>query len=75
MRTRSVSESTFNHGLLTHVEQDAGILTIPVPRRSPDEPEQHAGYRITGERVRYWGQATSYIALRWAGPRAATAVS
>ncbi|WP_084516499.1 outer membrane protein assembly factor BamB family protein [Microtetraspora niveoalba] len=38
------------HGLLTHVDQDVGILTVPVPRRSPDEPEWRAGYRITGER-------------------------
>ncbi|MEU7744345.1 hypothetical protein [Nonomuraea sp. NPDC049158] len=56
------------HGLLTHVDQDIGILTIPVPRRSPDEPEQRAGYRVTRERVRYCGQTEPYIALHWAGP-------
>ncbi|MEV1246464.1 hypothetical protein ACIBO2_20725 [Nonomuraea sp. NPDC050022] len=56
------------HGLLTHVDQDIGILTIPVPRRSPDGPEQRAGYRVTRERVRYWGQAEPYIALHRAGP-------
>jgi hypothetical protein len=55
------------HGLLTHVDQDIGLLTIPVPRHSPDEPEQSAGNRVTRERVRYWGQPEPYIALHWAG--------
>ncbi|MCF6471827.1 hypothetical protein FAF44_26040 [Nonomuraea sp. MG754425] len=54
------------HGLLTRVEQDIGILTIPVPRQSPDQPETRARYRITRERVRYWGQAEAYVALHWA---------
>ncbi|MEV5407553.1 hypothetical protein AB0K60_01775 [Thermopolyspora sp. NPDC052614] len=56
------------HGLLVHVEQDVGVLGVPVPRRSPDEPVRHAGYRITGERVRYFGRAEPYIALHWVGP-------
>ncbi|MFI9552049.1 hypothetical protein [Nonomuraea endophytica] len=55
------------HGVLAHVDQDIGILDIPVPRGLPDEPERRAGYRITRERVRYWGQAEPYIALHWAG--------
>lgn len=33
------------HGLLTHIDQDIGVLAIP--RRHPDEPERLAGYRIT----------------------------
>ncbi|WP_219469193.1 hypothetical protein [Nonomuraea rhizosphaerae] len=56
------------HGLLTHIDQDIGILAVPVPRRSPDEPERSAGYRVTRERVRYHGQAEPYIALHWADP-------
>ncbi|MEW1841578.1 hypothetical protein AB0392_26870 [Nonomuraea angiospora] len=56
------------HGLLTHVDQDIGILTVPVPRLSPDEPETCARYRITRERVRYFGQAEPYIALHWVDP-------
>ncbi|MBT2233284.1 hypothetical protein [Nonomuraea sp. NEAU-A123] len=56
------------HGLLTHVDQDIGLLTVPVPRRSPDDPETGARYRVIRERMRYCGQATAYIALHWAGP-------
>ncbi|MEV4109389.1 hypothetical protein [Nonomuraea sp. NPDC049695] len=56
------------HGLLTHIDQDIGILVVPVPRRSPDEPEVCARYRITRERVRYCGQVEPYIALHWADP-------
>ncbi|WP_203968434.1 hypothetical protein, partial [Sphaerisporangium melleum] len=53
------------HGLLTHIDQDIGILSVPVPRRSPEEPEACACYRVTRERVRYWGQPQPYIALHW----------
>ncbi|WP_188193740.1 hypothetical protein [Nonomuraea sp. SYSU D8015] len=56
------------HGLLTHVDQDIRILTVPVPRCSPEEPEACARYRITRERVRYWGRSGPYIALHRAGP-------
>ncbi|MFI7135485.1 hypothetical protein ACIBQ1_58225 [Nonomuraea sp. NPDC050153] len=56
------------HGLLTHIDQEIGILVIPVPRSSSGEPEECARYRITRERVRYWGQAEPYIALHWADP-------
>ncbi|MFI6485545.1 hypothetical protein ACIBH1_47090 [Nonomuraea sp. NPDC050663] len=54
------------HGLVTHIDQDIGILYVPIPRHSPDEPEQHACYRVTHERVQYHGQAEPYIALHWA---------
>lgn len=57
------------HGLLTRVDQDIGVLTFPVPRRSPDEPAADARYLITRERVRYHGREP-YIALHWAGPPA-----
>ncbi|WP_433440299.1 hypothetical protein [Nonomuraea sp. CA-141351] len=55
------------HGLLTRIDQDIGILAIPVPRRSPEEPELSADYRVTRERVCYHGQHEPYIALHWAG--------
>lgn len=54
------------HGLLTHIDQDIGVLDVPVPHRAPDEPETCARYRITRERVRYCDRPTSYIALHWA---------
>ncbi|MFI6501572.1 hypothetical protein [Nonomuraea typhae] len=53
------------HGLLTHVDQDIGILDIPIPCPAPGE--DRAPYRITRERVRYWGRAEPYIALHWTG--------
>ena len=59
------------HGLLTHIDQDIGTLTIPVPQCSsnePDKTETGARYRITRERVRYCGQAEAYVALHWDGP-------
>ncbi|WP_214414085.1 hypothetical protein [Sphaerisporangium fuscum] len=56
------------HGLVTHLDQDIGILTIPVPRRSPDEFQASARYRVTRERVRYHGHAQPYVVLHWAGP-------
>ncbi|MGI5158760.1 hypothetical protein [Microbispora sp. CA-102843] len=55
------------HGLLTHIDQDIGILTILVPRRSPEDPELSVDYRITRERVCYHGRQQPYIALHWAG--------
>lgn len=54
------------HGLLAHIDQDIGVLDVPVPHRAPDEPETCARYRITRERVRYCDRPTSYIALHWA---------
>ncbi|MFG1704559.1 hypothetical protein ACFLIM_15315 [Nonomuraea sp. M3C6] len=57
------------HGLLTHIDQDIGILTIPVPCRSPSDAAAGARYRITRERIRYHGRPAPYIALRWADPR------
>ncbi|MET8142388.1 hypothetical protein ABZU32_18935 [Sphaerisporangium sp. NPDC005288] len=56
------------HGLLTHIDQDIGVLFVPMPRRSPEEPETCARYRVTRERVRYCGRAEPYIALHWADP-------
>ncbi|WP_433424272.1 hypothetical protein ACQP1V_17705 [Microtetraspora malaysiensis] len=56
------------HGMLTHIDQDIGILLVPVPRCSPDEPETHARYRVTRERVSYHGHAEPYVALHWADP-------
>ena len=50
------------HGLLTHIDQDIGILTVPVPH----QPSRRARYRVTRERVRYHGQAEPYVALHWA---------
>ncbi|MET8991817.1 hypothetical protein ABZW49_40750 [Nonomuraea wenchangensis] len=56
------------HGLLTHVDQDIGVLAVPVPCRSPGQSETYARYRVTRERVRYHGRAEPYIALHWADP-------
>ncbi|GGQ19390.1 hypothetical protein [Streptosporangium pseudovulgare] len=53
------------HGLLTRIDQDVGLLAVPIPRRSPDEPARDAGYRVTGERVRYHGHAEPYVVLHW----------
>ncbi|AWS42824.1 hypothetical protein [Streptosporangium sp. 'caverna'] len=55
------------HGMLTHIDQDIGILTVPVPRRSPEEPEA-ARYRVTRERVHHPCCAEPFIALYWAEP-------
>ncbi|MFC4114508.1 hypothetical protein [Nonomuraea zeae] len=54
------------HGLLTHIDQDIGVLVVPVPRRLPGEPEACARYRVTRERVRYSGRNEPYVALHWA---------
>ncbi|MEV4749827.1 hypothetical protein AB0K21_25900 [Streptosporangium sp. NPDC049248] len=56
------------HGMLTHIDQDIGTLTVPVPRRSPEEPEGTARYRITRERVHHPCRTEPFIALHWADP-------
>ncbi|WP_433238576.1 hypothetical protein ACQPYK_31035 [Streptosporangium sp. CA-135522] len=58
------------HGMLTHIDQDIGTVTVPVPRRSPEEPETGARYRITRERVHHPCCAAPFIALHWADPPA-----
>ncbi|MFF5206246.1 hypothetical protein [Streptosporangium sp. NPDC000396] len=54
------------HGMLTHIDQDIGTLTVPVPRRSSEEPETSARYRVTRERVHHPCRAEPFIALYWA---------
>ncbi|SDJ45273.1 hypothetical protein [Nonomuraea jiangxiensis] len=56
------------HGLLMHIDQDIGILVVPVPRHSREEAESCARYRITRERIRYRGRREPYVALHWADP-------
>ncbi|GII57770.1 hypothetical protein Pth03_61590 [Planotetraspora thailandica] len=60
------------HGMLTRVEQDIGLLTVPVPRRSPEEPDSTASYRVTRERVHHPSSAEPFVALYWADPPAGT---
>jgi hypothetical protein len=58
------------HGLLTHIHQDIGTLTVAVPGgRSGGEPET-ARYRVTRERVHHPSHPEPYIALHWADPAA-----
>ncbi|GAA1262352.1 hypothetical protein Psi02_74780 [Planotetraspora silvatica] len=54
------------HGMLTHIDQDIGVLAVPVPRRSPDDPEAVASYRVTRERVHHPSCSDPFIALHWA---------
>jgi hypothetical protein len=56
------------HGMLTHIDQDIGTLTVPVPHRSPEEPETTARYRVTRERVHHPSCAGPFIVLHWAAP-------
>ncbi|MDP9846865.1 hypothetical protein [Streptosporangium lutulentum] len=60
------------HGMLTHIDQDIGVLSVPVPRRSPEEPEAAARYRVTRERVHHPSCAEPFIALYWAEPPPST---
>ncbi len=56
------------HGMLTHIDQDIGLPAVPIPRRSPDELETTASYRVTRERVHHPSCADPFIALHWADP-------
>ncbi|MEZ0072055.1 hypothetical protein [Planotetraspora sp. GP83] len=64
------------HGMLTHIDQDIGIVTVPVPSHSPEHPEDPedadatARYRVTRERVHHPSCAEPFIALHWADPPA-----
>ncbi|GAA4585975.1 hypothetical protein GCM10023194_30520 [Planotetraspora phitsanulokensis] len=54
------------HGMLTHIEQDIGLVTVPVPPPSPGLPAAGAPYRVTHHRVHHPSFAEPFTALHWA---------
>ncbi|MDF5752254.1 hypothetical protein [Spongiactinospora sp. TRM90649] len=60
------------HGLLTRVDQDLGLVRVPVPNDTgPDDTGPRgtvtAEYLVTRERVHQPGQSGPLLALHWAG--------
>jgi hypothetical protein len=55
------------HGMLTHIDQDIGTLTVRVPYLEPEEADAAARYLVTRERVHHPGCVLPVIALHWAG--------
>ncbi|MEV8637152.1 hypothetical protein AB0395_36475 [Streptosporangium sp. NPDC051023] len=56
------------HGMLVHIDQDIGLVAVPVPYRRPGDPEAH--YRVTSERVHHPSHTEPFVALHWADPPA-----
>ncbi|GLW07203.1 hypothetical protein Misp01_23330 [Microtetraspora sp. NBRC 13810] len=51
--------------MLTHVDQDIGVLSVTVPPQSPPEPADIANYRITARRLHHPSSREPFIVLTW----------
>jgi hypothetical protein len=54
------------HGMLIRIDQDIGILRIPLPPPSARKSTATAGYRITRNRVHHPSCREPFVALSWA---------